>query len=76
MSRAMADAWVQFARTGNPNSTALPQWPAYQSPDYRLLAFGDQTTVRSNADTPRVDFFRGAYETMRGPSLKPTSPVK
>ena len=24
--RAMADAWVQFAKTGNPNSEGLPQW--------------------------------------------------
>jgi para-nitrobenzyl esterase len=72
----MADAWVQFAKTGNPNSTALPKWPAYRSPDYRLLDFGDRTTVRSNADSPHVDFFRRAFETMRGQSSKPTTPVK
>ena len=66
VSRAMADAWVQFAKTGNPNSAALPQWPAYRAPGYRLLDFGDQVTVRSNADSPHVDFFRRAFETMRG----------
>ena len=76
VSRAMADAWVQFAKTGNPNGGALPQWPAYRSPDYRLLDFGDQTTVRSNADSPHVDFFRRASETMRGQSSRPTAPVK
>ena len=27
VSRVMADAWVQFAKTGNPNGGALPQWP-------------------------------------------------
>lgn len=66
VSRAMADAWVQFAKTGNPNGVALPQWPAYRAPGYRLLDFGDQVTVRSNADSPQVDFFRRAFETMRG----------
>lgn len=27
----MSSAWVAFARTGNPNTTSLPHWPAYDS---------------------------------------------
>ena len=65
VSRAMADAWVQFAKTGNPNGGGLPQWPAYRSPDYRLLDFGDAVTVRSNARSPEIEFFQQAFETMR-----------
>jgi para-nitrobenzyl esterase len=65
LSRAMADAWVQFAKTGNPNTAALPRWPVYRAPDYRLLDLGDRVTVRSNADSPQVDFFRRAFEMMR-----------
>ena len=57
VSRAMADAWVQFAKTGNPNGAALPQWPAYRSPDYRVLDFGDRITVGSNARSPQVGLF-------------------
>ena len=45
VSGAMAAAWVRFAKTGNPNGGGLPQWPAYRSPDYRLLDFGDAVTV-------------------------------
>ena len=73
VSRAMADAWVQFAKSGDPNSAALPRWPVYRSPDYRLLDFADHLTVRSNADSPQIDFFRRAFETMRrqpGPQLR------
>ncbi len=29
LSRDMMRAWVQFARTGNPNSAAVPSWPAF-----------------------------------------------
>ena len=65
VSRAMADAWVQFAKTGNPNGGRLPQWPAYRSPDYRLLDFGDAVTVRSSAQSPEVEFFQQAFEAMR-----------
>jgi para-nitrobenzyl esterase len=71
VSRAMAGAWVEFAKTGNPNSTSLPQWPAYTAPDYRLLEYGDDITIRSNADSPKIDFFQQMFETMR---RKPGSP--
>ena len=76
VSRAMADAWVQFAKAGNPNGVGLPQWPAYRSPDYRLLDFGDRVTVGSNARSPQVDFFQRAFETMRGKWSRPTAPLK
>jgi para-nitrobenzyl esterase len=65
VSGAMAAAWVRFAATGNPNGGDLPPWPAYTSPDYRLLEFGDTVTVRSNAGSREIDFFQRAFETMR-----------
>lgn len=30
LSDTMIDYWVQFARTGNPNTDALPEWPFFQ----------------------------------------------
>ena len=65
VSGAMAAAWVRFAKTGNPNGGGLPQWPAYRSPDYRLLDFGDAVTVQSNAHSPAIELFQRAFETMR-----------
>jgi len=65
LSRAMAGAWVQFAKTGNPNGASLPQWPRYAAPEYRLLEYGNAITVGSNADSPNIDFFRHVFETMR-----------
>ncbi len=29
MANAMANAWIAFARTGNPNHSGIPRWPAY-----------------------------------------------
>ena len=66
VSRAMADAWVQFAKTGNPNGAALPNGLPTVLPDYRLLDFGERITVRSNAQSPQVDFFQRVFDTMRG----------
>jgi len=65
LSRAIAGAWVQFAKTGNPNGASLPQWPAYTAPEYRLLEYGNEITIRSNADSPNIDFFQRVFETMR-----------
>jgi len=76
VSRAMADAWVRFAKTGDPNGGGLPQWPAYRSPDYRLLDFGDAVTVRSNARSPEIEFFQRAFDTMRGKLSMPRAPAK
>jgi len=31
VSRQISDAWVSFARTGNPSHTLIPAWPTYSS---------------------------------------------
>jgi len=76
VSRAMADAWVRFAKTGDPNGGGLPQWPAYRSPDYRLLDFGDAVTVRSNARSPEIELFQRVFDTMRRKPSMPRAPAK
>ena len=73
VSRAMADAWVQFATTGNPDGGGLPQWPAYRSPDYRVLDFGDAVTMRSHARSPEIEFFQQAFEAMRRKASVPNA---
>lgn len=66
LADAMAGAWVRFAKTGDPNGGRLPQWPTYGSPGYRLMTFGDEIGVASNATTPVVDFFSRVFDAMRG----------
>ncbi len=35
----MASAWIAFARAGNPNTSALPQWPPFTLSDRTALVF-------------------------------------
>lgn len=42
-----------------------------RSPDYRVMNFGDEITVRSNAASPPVDFFRRVFDTMREKPYEP-----
>ena len=34
--------WVQFAKTGNPNTQGLPVWPRYDTDSARYLEPGDE----------------------------------
>lgn len=45
MADQMSDAWVAFARTGKPNTTALPDWPAYSPGARPTMAFNLQSRI-------------------------------
>jgi len=56
---ALADkvsaAWVSFARTGNPNTSALPKWPAYSAASRDTMLFNNDSRVVQDPDRePRL----------------------
>jgi para-nitrobenzyl esterase len=53
LSDQMAAAWVAFARTGNPNTAGVPQWPAYDLRRRATMIFDVRTRVE---DDPRRQF--------------------
>ena len=44
----MSEAWLAFARTGNPNHAGLPAWPAYDGVDRKTMIFDVEPTVVSD----------------------------
>ena len=46
LSRQMSTAWVNFARTGNPNHDNLPHWPAYAAETRATMYFDVPCEVR------------------------------
>lgn len=42
--------WVNFARSGDPNGTGLPAWPAYDAGDPRVLTLGDRVEPQPAPD--------------------------
>ena len=40
-----SDAWIAFARTGNPNTPKLPPWTKYNSADRPTMVFNTQSAV-------------------------------
>jgi para-nitrobenzyl esterase len=39
----MRDSWVAFARSGNPNNPAVPEWPSYRAEGGRATMLFDET---------------------------------
>jgi para-nitrobenzyl esterase len=50
LAAKIADAWIQFARTANPNHAGIPQWAPFQADTVPTLLFDDQTTLARNPD--------------------------
>ncbi|HEX7038372.1 MAG TPA: carboxylesterase/lipase family protein [Pseudomonadales bacterium] len=45
LEHAMASSWIAFARTGNPENDAVPEWPRYDAERRATLVFGDEPHV-------------------------------
>jgi para-nitrobenzyl esterase len=46
----MCDAWIQFAKTGNPNHPQLPNWPAFSAQTLATMIFDHAPRVEMNPD--------------------------
>lgn len=45
MADQMSAAWVAFARTGDPNTAAIPKWPAYEPKRRATMVFNLESRV-------------------------------
>jgi para-nitrobenzyl esterase len=50
LSDAMQDAWISFARTGNPNHKGLAEWPAYVPARRATMIFDTKSKVVDDPD--------------------------
>jgi para-nitrobenzyl esterase len=50
LSDRVSQAWINFARTGNPNHSGLPTWPVYTREKGGTMIFDNKSEVRFNYD--------------------------
>ena len=50
LAHKMSDAWVRFARTGNPNGSGLPDWPAFSTERKATMVFDNRCVVQYGPD--------------------------
>jgi para-nitrobenzyl esterase len=46
----VSDAWIAFARKGNPNHPGLPKWPAFTAKNGALMVFDNKCEVKMSPD--------------------------
>jgi para-nitrobenzyl esterase len=48
LAEKVCDAWVAFARTGNPNVPSLPTWPAFNDQERATMLFDNDSKVEKD----------------------------
>jgi para-nitrobenzyl esterase len=56
----MSQAWINFARTGDPNHKGLPVWPKYTADGGATMMFDNVSTVRNHPDKEILELTSGA----------------
>ena len=55
LAEKVSSSWAAFARTGNPNTSKLPVWPAYSAKSRDTMLFSNESRVAQDPDRePRL----------------------
>ena len=65
MADVLARTWVRFARTGNPNGGALPEWPAHTPSNETYLEFGETIRLGDDLRLPQLALIERAWAERR-----------
>jgi para-nitrobenzyl esterase len=50
LAASVSEAWIQFARSGNPNHHGLPNWPAFSAENCPTMIFDTPCRMQNNPD--------------------------
>ncbi|WP_020597816.1 carboxylesterase/lipase family protein [Spirosoma panaciterrae] len=55
----MSNAWIAFARSGNPNNKSLPNWPQYNAQNGATMLFDNSCQVKNHPDKELLEIALG-----------------
>lgn len=65
MAQIMERYWINFIKTGNPNSTALPYWPVFKQDASTVMYMKEGFFLSPVPNMPQMEFLQGYFEKMR-----------
>ena len=54
LATRVSQAWVNFARNGNPNHSGLPEWKRFDAQSKTTMVFNDRCEAKDNLDTAQL----------------------
>ena len=60
LGQRMADAWIAFARSGNPNHEGIPSWEPVSNNHWPTLVFDSAMSLRDDKRTAEINALRAA----------------
>ena len=72
--RALSDLiqayWINFAEKGDPNDEGLPEWPAFDEIEQKVMYFNEETAARKHPNLDKImafdAYFNGLREEAKG----------
>ena len=69
LAAKISDAWIHFARSGNPNHSGLPAWPVFTADKVPTMLFNKTCEVRNDHDR---DLRKAVAEATARPRARPS----
>ncbi len=66
LADAVADYWVRFAATGDPNGDGAAIWPVYDADSRATIVFGDEIDAAAGVRDEQCELFDGLQEIRLG----------
>jgi para-nitrobenzyl esterase len=70
LSELIRSYWINFARTGNPNGSRLPQWPAFTEKDQKVMFFNGNPGAKPIPNLDKLKAFDAYYAWRREEAKK------
>jgi len=68
LTDTMVAYWTNFAKYGDPNSDAIPEWPAYDIKTKRWMILDNEISVEANVRKEKLDAIENTYLGIMGRS--------